>query len=59
MSTFLWILLGALYLVCWVVLGLTTLRKGHIGLFIFGFFFPLLWIIGAVIAPTPRAAGAP
>ncbi len=56
MSTFLWILLAVLYLVCWVVLGLTTFRKGHFAMFWIGFFFPILWIIGAVIAPTPRAA---
>ena len=40
-----------------VVLGMATLRKGHLVLFIVGIFFPLLWIIGALIAPTPRAAG--
>jgi hypothetical protein len=34
-----------------------TLRKGHWLLFILGIFFPLLWIIGALIGPTPRAAG--
>lgn len=55
--TFLWILLGILYLVAWIVLGLATFRKGHYVLFFVGFFFPLLWIIGALIRPTPRAAG--
>jgi ATP/ADP translocase len=58
MGTFLWILLGVLYFVILVTLGLTTLRKGHALLFIVGIFFPVLWLIGAVIAPTPRAAGA-
>jgi hypothetical protein len=58
--TFLWILLGVLYLVLLISLGLATLRNGHYVLFIVGIFFPLLWIIGAVIAPTTnaRAAGA-
>jgi hypothetical protein len=56
--TFLWILLGVLYIVLLVSLGLTTLRKGHIALFIVGIFFPLLWIIGALMAPTPGAAAA-
>ncbi|MBV9193846.1 MAG: hypothetical protein JO168_06840 [Solirubrobacterales bacterium] len=57
MSTFLWILLGALYIIVWISLGLTTFRKGHYWMFFIGFFFPLLWIIGALISPTPRAAG--
>jgi hypothetical protein len=25
-------------------------------LFIFGIFFPVLWIVGALIGPTPQAA---
>jgi hypothetical protein len=37
-------------------LGLTTLRKGHSVLFCVGIVFPFLWIVGAVIAPTPAAA---
>jgi hypothetical protein len=53
--TLLWILLGIVYVVCWVFLGLATFRKGHYLLFWVGFIFPLLWIIGAVIGPTPRA----
>jgi hypothetical protein len=57
MSTFLWILFSALYLAALIVLGVATLRKGHWLLFILGIFFPLLWIIGALIGPTPRAAG--
>ena len=56
MSTFLWFLFAAIYIVALVVLGLATLRKGHYVLFIVGIFFPLLWIIGALIGPTPRAA---
>ena len=56
MSTILWFLFAALYLTALVVLGLATLRKGHYVLFIIGIFFPLLWIVGALIGPTPRAA---
>jgi len=56
MSAFLWILLVVLYLTALVVLGLTTLRKGHTALFWFGIIFPILWIVGAVMAPTPRVA---
>ena len=58
MSTFLWFLLGALYLAALIVLGVGTLRKGHFVLFALGIFFPLFWIVGALIAPTPRAMGA-
>jgi hypothetical protein len=42
---------GLLYLVLLVALGVTCLRKGHWVMFIIGFFFPLFWIIGAVIPP--------
>ena len=54
--TIVWILLGALYVVCWVVLGLSTFRKGHYVMFWVGFFFPILWIVGALVGPTPSAA---
>ena len=56
MSTFLWILLAAVYLAALVSLGVTTLRKGHTVLFVVGIIFPILWIIGALISPTPRPA---
>jgi hypothetical protein len=58
MSTFLWVVLGALYLTALIVLGIATLRKGHYFLFFVGIIFPFLWIVGALIGPTPRAAGA-
>jgi hypothetical protein len=55
----LWTSLAIVYIVCLIVLGLTTLRKGHFVLFVVGIIFPILWIIGAVIRPTQRvAAGA-
>jgi hypothetical protein len=56
--TFLWILLGVLYLTLLVSLGLNTLRKGHTVLFIFGIIFPVLWIVGAIMEPTPAVAAA-
>ena len=43
--------LAILYVVLLVVLGLSTLRKGHWVMFILGIFMPLFWIIGAIIAP--------
>ena len=58
MSTFLWIMLGALYLTLFVVLGVATLRKGHSMLFFFGIFFPVLWIVGALMGPTERVSTA-
>ena len=58
MSTFVWILLGAIYLTALIVLGMSTLRKGHYFLFVVGIVFPFLWIVGALMGPTPRAAGA-
>jgi hypothetical protein len=57
-SIWLWILLGVLYLTALVVLGLATLRKGHTALFWFGILFPFLWIVGALMQPTPAAAAA-
>ena len=56
MSTFLWVILASLYLLALVMLGITTLRKGHTWLFVFGIFLPFLWIVGALIGPAPRAA---
>jgi hypothetical protein len=58
MSTFLWIVLAVLYITCLVVLGLATLRKGHYWMFWLGIIFPVLWIIGAFMAPTPAAIDA-
>jgi hypothetical protein len=51
-----WFMLAVLYLSLLWTLGLTTLRKGHSVLFWVGIVFPFLWIVGAVIAPTPAAA---
>jgi hypothetical protein len=57
MSTFLWVILASLYLMALVLLGMTTLRKGHTLLFVFGIFLPFLWIVGAMMGATPHAAG--
>ena len=56
MLTVLWFLLAVLYIVVLVTLGMTTLRKGHIILFCLGIFFPIMWLIGALIGRSPRAA---
>jgi hypothetical protein len=57
MSTFLWILCVVAYLTSLFLLGVATLRRGHTLLFVIGIFFPFLWILGALMAPTPRAPG--
>ena len=55
---FLWITVATLYLIAVFTLGLTTLRKGHTVMFWFGIIFPVLWIVGALMAPTPKAVAA-
>jgi hypothetical protein len=46
------ILLGAIYVVLLVTLGILSIRKGHWIMFLIGIFIPLFWIIGAVLPPT-------
>jgi hypothetical protein len=46
-----YVALGILYLVLLVVLGVKTVRNGRWVLFIVGFVFPVLWIIGGVLPP--------
>lgn len=58
MSTILWFLCAVVYIAVLITLGVTTLRKGHVLLFIVGIIFPFLWIIGALLGPTRRAASA-
>jgi hypothetical protein len=43
------ITLGIIYLVLLVVFAILSFRKGHWVLGLFGFIFPILWIIGAVL----------
>ena len=42
---------GLLYFVLLVTLGIMTLRNGHGWMFFIGIFFPILWIIGAIMRP--------
>ena len=55
-----WYGIGALgvilYLVLLFVVGLTTLRKGHWVMFILGIFFPLFWVIGAIMPSRVQMA---
>jgi hypothetical protein len=57
MSTVLWFFLAVVYIAVLITLGVATFRKGHLFLFVIGFFIPVLWLIGALIGPSPRAAG--
>jgi hypothetical protein len=45
-----------LYFVILITAGMMTLRNGHGWLFVFGIFVPFLWIIGAIMRPSARAA---
>jgi hypothetical protein len=54
--TVLWVVLGVLYFVVLITRGLATLRKGHLILFILGFFVPFMWLVGGLMPPTQRAA---
>jgi hypothetical protein len=58
LSTFLWFVIAAIYLTALVMLGLSTLRKGHTALFWFGIIFPVLWIVGALMAPRSAVSAA-
>jgi len=49
------VLLGAIYFVLLVTLGVMCIRKGHWVMFIIGIFIPLFWIIGAIMQPKSRA----
>jgi len=48
------LLLGILWLVLLITLGVMSLRKGHWVMFIVGLFVPIFWIIGALIPPRRR-----
>ena len=40
-----------LYLALVLTLGVMTWRNGHRWMFVFGIFFPLLWLFGAIMRP--------
>ena len=58
-TTLEWILissLGLIYLALVFTVASMTLRKGYMGLFIVGIFFPILWLIGAMLKPKPGSS---
>lgn len=58
MEALVWITLATLYVIAVFTIAMTTLRKGHTAMFWFGFLFPLLWIVGALMEPTSQVAAA-
>ena len=56
MSTPLAVILGVLWVVLLITLGITSIRKGHWIFFLIGIPIPVFWVIGALMPPTPAAA---
>jgi hypothetical protein len=50
-----YVLLGVIYVVLLVVLGVKTAKNGRWVLFAIGFVLPLLWIVGGVLPPRGRS----
>jgi hypothetical protein len=46
--------IGVVWLVLLITLGIISLRKGHWVMFIIGIFIPLFWIIGAIMPSRER-----
>lgn len=42
-------IIGAIYIVLLLTLGILSIRKGHWVMFIIGLFIPLFWLIGALM----------
>lgn len=53
LETILLTILVGFYFAMLIFLGIATLRKGRVLFFILGIFFPLFWIIGGVLPPSP------
>ena len=49
------VFLLAIYLTCIFTVAGITFRKGHWIMGILGIFFPVFWLIGAVLPPTEKA----
>jgi hypothetical protein len=45
---------GILYVVLLITMGVMTLRKGHVVLFVVGLFLPFVWLLGAIMPPAER-----
>ncbi len=49
------VILGAIYVTCIFTVAAVTFRNGHWILGVLGIFFPVFWLIGIVLPPTPEA----
>ncbi len=49
-----YVIFAVIYFILIVTIGVICLRKGHWIMFIIGIFFPLFWVIGAVMPPARR-----
>ena len=47
------VLFFTLYLVCLFTVCMLTFRKGYVLLGIIGIFFPILWLVGAILPAKP------
>ena len=50
----LWVILGIVWLILLITLGIMSIRRGHWVMFLIGLFFPVFWIIGALLPPRQR-----
>jgi len=55
LEMFLLVFLSIIYVACIFTVALITFRNGHWILGILGIFFPVCWLIGAVLPPTVEA----
>jgi hypothetical protein len=54
------LLIGAFaYLLALCTLGIVSLARGHWAMFLLGFVFPPLWLVGAVLPTTAAATKQP
>jgi hypothetical protein len=44
--------LGVLYVLIFVILGIRSIRRGHWIMFLLGFPLPIFWIIGGLMPPV-------
>jgi hypothetical protein len=50
-----WTVFFVFYIACLFTVCMLTFKKGHIVLGIIGIFFPILWLIGAVLPARPNS----
>ena len=53
-----WVVLGVIYFILLVTLGIMSIRKRHWVMFLLGIVFPVFSLIGALIASRGQAAAS-